>query len=460
MFTRLRVSCPWGTVDSSQEAWRSTRALALAVIGSLSALAALPSYSHAARSRLGRHATAAPLLRVRGQALEWTRAGRHNKYKLLIKAPGEREIVTVTGRSYKPPLEPGTRVVYRVRAAFNESRWSNKTTIRYPGGTEELERPREVEPPREERPSTEHQGKVKYRLDAASYFDSFATPQFSSWAQAHVSLVKGYPPFGDIYMSLFGLPVIGYHDPATEGQAPLAQSGVENYVGKVARDMQSGYAGVFIDDANWSPGFTPSPGPRANLANLIEAVKTREPRATIEINSQYRDIGPLVQAGDPDVARALRYVSKICVEFGVGPTSGIGSPQEYEEFMRYADTLHAKGIGLTLSGDRYNNNVPTMEYNLATYFLINNGLDYITGTDQTPARWWGGFNVDLGGASSPREALAGGVWTRRFAHGVVYTVAPGAGAYTINLSHTMYSAEWGSVQSVTLAGGQGAVLSG
>jgi hypothetical protein len=261
-------------------------------------------------------------------------------------------------------------------------------------------------------------------------------------------------------VSMFGLPVVGYHDPATEGQAPLAQSGVETYVGLVARDMRHGYAGVFIDDANWSPGFSPSPGPRANLANLIEAIRAGEPRAVIELNSQFHDIWPLMRAGDADVARALRGVDAICKEFGVGPSAGITSAQDYGEFMQYADALHARGIDLTLTGDRFNNNVPTMEYNLATYFLINDGGDYVTGTDQTPAGWWNGFDVNLGNALGPRERLPGGVWTRRFSAGVVYTVEPQAPAQTIALARTMHSAQWGDVSSLTLGAGQGAVLAG
>ena len=81
-----------------------------------------------------------------------------------------------------------------------------------------------------------------------------------------------------------------------------------------------------------------SPGPRANLANLIEAIRAREPRAVIELNSHFRDIWPLMKAGDGDVARALRDANVVCVEFGVGPTSGINSAQDYGEFtVRGAD---------------------------------------------------------------------------------------------------------------------------
>ena len=270
-------------------------------------------------------AARAPALRAHGKSLTWTRAGRRNTYQLLIRDRGKSKLVTVTGRHFTPAADPGVRVIYRVRAAFHESAWSNRVAISYPAlsvGVERREHP---------------QGEVKYRLDAATYFDRFAQPQFVPWVRAHVSLIKGYPPFSNKFVSLFGLPLIGYHDPATEGQAPLGPAGIEAYVGKVTRDVRHGYAGVFIDDANWSSGFPPSPGPRANLANLIEAIRAAAPGALIEINSHFPDIWPLMRAADPDVARALRDVTAVCVEFGVGPTSGIHTVQNWHADIKNRD---------------------------------------------------------------------------------------------------------------------------
>jgi hypothetical protein len=443
------------TIDDPQSAAtrRSTGALALACL--LLAMTA-PAASRAAKS------TRAPVLRAHGNALVWTSAGRHNRYKLLITARGVRRVVLLAGRAFAPRPMPGMKVYYRVRAAFNESAWSNRVSIRYPRGEEGPHtEPPHTKPPRpEEPPHGVGLGAARYRLDAAGYFDAFATAGYVPWMRSHITLIKAYPPFGDIFVSLFGMPVIGYHDPATEGQAPLGASGIGTFVGEVQRDMNNGYRGVYIDDANFSPGFSPSPGPPANLANLIEAIRAAEPGAVIELNTHFHDIWPRVQAGDPDVARALRFVSMICVEFGVGPTSGINSPHEYVEFLRYADTMHAKGIHLTLTGDKNARNVPTMEYNLATYMLLNDGGDYVTGTALTPLTWWNGFDVSLGPALGPRQREASGLWTRRFAGGVVYTLEPGAPTQTVNLGKTMHSAEWGAVQSLTLAGGQGAVLAG
>jgi hypothetical protein len=308
--------------------------------------------------------------------------------------------------------------------------------------------------------AAEATGRPKYRLDAATYFDRFGVARYSAWVKAKISVIKGYPPFSDKYVGLFGLPLIGYHDPATEGQAPLARTGIEAYVAEVRRDMSLGYAGVFVDDANWSAGFSPSPGPPSALASLLVAVRAAEPAAVIEMNSQYHDIWPLMKAHNPEVERALRVVNIVTKEFGVGPTAAIDTAQDYGELFQFIDALHAKGIHVTMTGDRYSNTVPTMEYNLATYLLANDGGDFVNGYNQTPAHWWPGFNVDLGQPVTKRERSPSGLWKRVFSGGVVYTVEPGASRQRIKLGKSMHSAQFGTVQSVTLAAGQGAVLVG
>jgi hypothetical protein len=299
-------------------------------------------------------------------------------------------------------------------------------------------------------------GHVKYRLDANKRFDRYAHEE--AWIQTRVDVVKAYPPFGDVYVP-YGKPVIGYHDPATEGFAPLNPPQIEAYVAKVRRDMNAGYAGVFVDDANWS--LSPSPGPPANLANLLEAIRKAEPGALIEMNSQFKDIWPRMKAGDANVARALAQVNIVTKEFGVGPSATINTGQQYAELLTYVDTLHAKGIHVVMTGDDASRTVSTMEYNLATCLLANDGGDFVNQTRQKPRRLWKGFAVDLGTALGPRERSSSGVWSRRFSGGVVYTVEPGAPTQTIQLGKRMRSAEWGKkVESVTLAAGQGAVLAG
>jgi Hypothetical glycosyl hydrolase family 15 len=301
-------------------------------------------------------------------------------------------------------------------------------------------------------------GRPKYQLDAASYFDRFATPPYAQWMKEHISAIYAYPPFGAHYIELTGLQVVAYHDPATEGQAPLSTTGIKEYVAKVTGDVSLGYAGVYVDDANWS--YSPSPGPNAALANLLQAIRAAQPNAKIEINSQYHDIWPLLKSKAPDVERALSVTNVVDKEFGVGPTAQITTSKDYGELFEYIDALHGKGIAVTMAGDYQSNNVPTMEYNLATYFLINDGHDYVSGVNQTPENWWAGFDVNLGNALSPRERSPSGLWTRAFSGGRVYTLEPGAATQTIRLGKPMHSAQWGTTESLTLKAGQGAVLTG
>jgi len=448
-------------------------------------------------------ASPAPVLRVNGETLKWTPAGTHDAYRLLTAAPGGPIVSTVLGRTTTPPPVPGATVTYQVKAAYDESVWSNEVSISYAPAQEskqppaagepppeESEQPPEGEPPKEQGTppneggtllqeggtllqeggallqeggtlaSQKAAGRPKYRLDAAAYFAPFSTRQYAPWVKEKISLIKGYPPFSDRYLGLFGLPLIGYHDPATEGQAPLGHSGIEAYVAEVRRDMKLGYAGVFVDDANWTAAFPPSPGPPAALANLLVAIRAAEPTAVIEMNSQYHDIWPLMKAHDPDVERALRAVNIMTKEFGVGPAAGINTAKDYGELFRYIDALHSKGIHVTMTGDPEGESVPAMEYNLATYLLANDGGDFVNGANQTPVHWWRGFDVNLGDAVTERERSPTGVWKRVFTGGVVYTVEPGAATRTIKLGKPMRSAQWGTVESVTLAAGQGAVLVG
>jgi hypothetical protein len=330
------------------------------------------------------------------------------------------------------------------------------------GEAAEAEEPEQLEPTREgpaaaanaARAAQEVAGHAGFRLDAAKSFNRYA--HRGAWIQAHVDVIKAYPPYGDLYVQ-YGKPVIGYHDPATEGFAPLNQPQIEAFVAKVKRDMGVGYAGVFVDDANWS--FSPSPGPEANLANLLEAIRKAAPGALIEINSQYHDVWPKMKAGDPSVARALAQVNIVTKEFGVGPNAGINTAQDYAEYMTYADALRAKGIHVVMTGD-VAGSVATMEYNLATCLLINDGKDFVNAAKVKVRRFWRGFEANLGAPLGGRERSNTGLWSRHFAGGVVYTVEPGAATQTIKLAKKMHSAEWGNVETVTLAAEQGAVLAG
>jgi hypothetical protein len=392
--------------------------------------------------------TPGPSLSVRGQTLAWTPLPEHSAYRLRANGQGT---VTVEGTEYAPPPQPGQTASYRVRARGTE--WSNTVTISWP--SEGFE-----EPVTEPSPGTV--GSAKYRLDAASYFDPYSGS--NAWIKAHVTRLLAYPPFGDRYVRV--VPTISYHDAATEGYAPLSPSKISSYAQKVVRDVRAGYAGAFVDDVNWTVPFRDWSQSMAlepekhELADLIEAVRAAQPNGVIEMNSQFWDIWPLLKAHDPDVERALSKVNVVTKEFGVGPGSGITTARTYREYFAYLDALHAKGIHITLAPGAGSGTTPWLEFNEATYFIGNDGGDFINGHDLTPGDWWPGFGVDIGAAVGPRERDRSGLWKRRFSGGVVYALEPGAAAQTVTLGKKMRSTEWGLVESVTLAPEQAAVLVG
>ncbi len=198
---------------------------------------------------------------------------------------------------------------------------------------------------------------------------------------------------------------------------------------------------------------------RTELANLIENVRTvLGSGAPLEINVQYHDIWPLMKAHEPEVERALSQVNIVTKEFGVGPDAGIETASDYKEFTEYVDRLHEKGIHVVMAGDL--GTVPVEEYNLATYFLNNDGGDYINTPEESPENWWPGNDVNLGSPVSARERDSSGLWKREFTGGAVYTVEPGAAGQTVKLptDRRWFDIEHTEVTEVTLAPGTGAVL--
>jgi hypothetical protein len=281
-----------------------------------------------------------PVLTVSGDTLTWTSTAIYGHYLLAETADGTTTYTTVEGEredsgvstSYSPTPRPGVAVTYAVTPRRCRC-WSNAVTINWSlieeGPTKE-EPPAGEDPPAEEPPPTEaNAGPQKYELDAASYFDSFSSETYAPWLLDHISLLRGYPPFSDKYVSLLEplslvkpVPVTGYHDASTEGYSPLTPSSIEAFGEKIKRDMRNGYAGMMLDDVNWSSGFrdggqSSSIEPeQRELADLVEAARAAVgPSGIVTINSQYHDIWPLIRAGNANVLRALQDVSGVIKEF-------------------------------------------------------------------------------------------------------------------------------------------------
>jgi hypothetical protein len=294
-------------------------------------------------------------------------------------------------------------------------------------------------------------GLVKARLDAKSEFDSFPLAWFLP-----LTRVMAYPPGGDRYAAAH-VPTLAYHDAWTTWGAGGATH-VAEYVAWVQRDKEHGYLGQFMDDVNFAGGNIA--GTPAQYADLIEAVRSvLGPAGVIEINAQMWDLKSML--GNPDVQRALKYVNVVTKEFNVDPASGISSAAKYGEYLEYVEGLRAKGIGITNTGDSQHNSEADREYSVASYLLVNTGLDFIGFSHQSPLSEYPALKgMNLGEQTQPRAQLPSGLWTRTFTGGEAIVAPPGTSG-TVTLPRPMHRiGTLAPTTSVSLGGGQGAVMIG
>jgi hypothetical protein len=307
-------------------------------------------------------------------------------------------------------------------------------------------------------------GEAKFELGAGTYFDEsehgYGTEANAPWVKAHVGLLLGYPPHANKYLGWYKVPTFAYLDQKMEQKQHSFTN--EQYVSAVEAQAAVGYTGTFVDDANWKPeNEGPSQTPES-IATLLEELHTKVPGLQIEINSQYHEIWPLIQAKNPYVLRALAVVNGVDKAFGVNEPAGITTKSDYEEFLRYVEYLQSHKLFTVLGGE--GEKVAEQEYNLATYFLVNDGTDYVSGKNQhpkgttEPEQFWPGYGLHLGAAAGPKELTSSGYYTRAFENGVVYVNPPQAETRTIKLSKAMETAEGVEESSITLKAGQGAVL--
>jgi len=303
-------------------------------------------------------------------------------------------------------------------------------------------------------------GHPRYRLDATSSFDPYAGE--TAWIKAHVNLIHGYGSFAREHYVAKGFPTIDYHDPSTEGYAPLTPANRARYMQKVEADKAQGFLGVANDDINFSLGFRDGNQNKASyepeakeLGLLIEQERKFWPTAIIETNTQWHDLSG--RLSDPNVQRMIANSSLIYKEFGVGPTSGITTRADWEALRLFDWHLQWEGKGIVYGGDYGSNTVQANEYTLATELYSTHGHDqYSTaGKYELPPTWWTGSDVDLGLPEGYFFCEAG-YCVRLFSAGIVYLVQPGGPTHTFPVFGC--SVEWGCPIAVTLHERQGAVF--
>jgi hypothetical protein len=241
--------------------------------------------------------------------------------------------------------------------------------------------------------------------------------------------------------------------------------------------MSAGYIGVWIDDVNlkWRVGngdgdsvkpIDPRTGVEMTYADyqryfaeFMEAIRTRFPNAEIAHNA----IWPAKPADDNDqyIRRQILAADYVNLERGVTDNLKGGSgTYGFESFLNYVDWVHSLGRNVILDDDD-DDTIRERDFELAVYFLINNGNDLI-GADgdrsrMNPDNFWAGYKTYLGEALGERYRQ-NGIFRRDFECGVVLANSPGEPSRSVSLGELMTDLNGALISSVTLGEREGEVL--
>jgi hypothetical protein len=158
------------------------------------------------------------------------------------------------------------------------------------------------------------------------------------------------------------------------------------------------------------------------------------------------------------VQQQLAAADYLNIEHGMidsGITGGSGS-WSYGAMMGYVAAIHQASRQVVIEG--FASGAEELEYSLAGYFLITDGMDGLGhDPDADPQHWWPGNDVDLGEALGSHD-LWQGLRRREFSSGLVLVNEPGEPAKTVTLPEAYTTLDDVTVSEVTLAAASGAVL--
>jgi hypothetical protein len=373
--------------------------------------------------------------------------------------------------------------------------------------------PPPLPPPSAQPPGTA--GEVRFVKTASSSFDGEAVPANAGWLTEHFSRMITWSPFFDtrtswypnawVYQDAYaiytgsrlasehpewilknaaGEPLyIPFGSPPTQYAGDISNPAFRRYwIERTKAIAAHGYRGVFVDDVDmWAnvsnvrlekqapiSGVSGQPigdeAWREYFAAFMGELRAALPGYEIADNAVWYAGASSSNRGptNPWVRSQIEHANVINIERGAndgGLTGGKGG-WSLRNLFSYVDEVHALGDGVVFDSSAAE--VTPMEYNLAAYFLISNGADFVDGggSSQTVTSFWPGWGVNLGEPTGPRERSSSGLWKRSFKGGVVYLLEPGASAQTVTLPAPMTSVTLGTVSSITLGARQAAVLSG
>jgi hypothetical protein len=355
------------------------------------------------------------------------------------------------------------------------------------------------------------QGQVNLVRNATSEFDGYtsrATTSQRLWIDSHYSPMRGYAPYfnqalswappADFYRDLYAIypseaSLIAQHPSwilkDTSGNnlyIPYACDGssCSQYAGDIGNpefrhfwieraqgELADGYRGIFIDDvnlemkvSNGAGKLVPPLDPRTGqpmteadwqryIAEFTEEIRAAMPSAEIVHNTNWWE-----DQNNGYVQREISSANAIELERGFSDTGLTGGTGRfaYKTLLAHIDWLHSLGKSVML--EPYLENPIQREFELSSYFLINNSTDSLVSAYQTdPGNYWPGWETNLGAALGPRYEWHG-LLRRDFRGGFVLVNPPEAPAATVALGGSYTKLDGSIVSSVQLSARQGVIL--
>jgi|GEM_PF-1716917 len=320
--------------------------------------------------------------------------------------------------------------------------------------------------------STYWDTKLSWYPNGWAYADSYAiynpsalATQHPEWILKDASGNKLYIPFG-----------------CSSGSCPQFAADIgspawrQYYIDNAKSLISKGYKGIFVDDVNMDMDVGDGNGtqvapidPRTGaamtdtawksyFADFMEQLRTAIPNAEIVHNAIWFAGGGTHDATDSYIIREIKAADYINTERGFNDSGLTGGTYIWSVYalMHYIDNVHTYGSNVILQS--YVSDIPSMEYNLSGYFLVNNGSDYISTTGGSlPDSWWSAYDINLGNALGARYQW-NGLWRRDFSNGFVLLNEPGASTKSVGLGSTFKNTSGQLVSNVSLGAASGAVL--
>ena len=305
-----------------------------------------------------------------------------------------------------------------------------------------------------------------------SYLDAYAIYRTSALATQHPDWILKDAAGNNLY-----IPWGCSGGVCSQYAADIGNPNWRRYYIDRAKSMAAlGYKGIFVDDVDMDRNVGNGSGqqiapidPRTGqamtdtawksyFADFLEQLRAELPGVEIVHNAVWFAGGGQHDASDPYIARELHAADYVNVERGYnddGLTGGTGAWSIYA-LMRYIDNVHSYGAHVILQS--YAADLTSAEYNLAGYFLVTDGNDFLsTTTGSLPSQWWSAYDANLGDPIGTRY-LWNGLWRRDFTGGIVLLNEPGASTKTLALGGTFKTTSGQQVSSLSLGASRGAVL--